>query len=87
MKKQSYLTRATRRFLDGTRHSSPVDAVLAGVRTLDEWALILQEERELEGADSRKRSGVGHRSQKRRISEKRRRLKTGDEESGWQTSR
>jgi hypothetical protein len=45
---KSYLYRATKRFLSGTRYESPIEAVEKGIRTLDEWTLILSEERELE---------------------------------------
>jgi hypothetical protein len=48
MRRQSYLRRATRRFLEGTRYRIPVEAVAAGVRTLETWASILDEEREIE---------------------------------------
>ncbi len=48
MTDKSYLYRATRRFLSGTRYQSPIEAVEKGTRTLDEWSLILSEERELE---------------------------------------
>jgi hypothetical protein len=43
-----YLSRARKRFLKGTSFESPVQAVEAGVRTLQEWALTLAEEREIE---------------------------------------
>jgi hypothetical protein len=48
MKRTSYLKRASKRFLDGTKFKSPVAAVEAGVRTLESWAEILLEERENE---------------------------------------
>jgi hypothetical protein len=46
MKQGNYLTRASRRFLSGTPYRSPVDAVTHGVRSLEEWAKVLNEERE-----------------------------------------
>ncbi len=46
--KTNYLRRSTRRFLGFTRYRSPFEAVLSGVRTLEQWADILNEERELE---------------------------------------
>ena len=49
MRKQSnYLRRSTKRFLGFTRYRSPFEAVLNGARTLEQWADILNEERELE---------------------------------------
>jgi hypothetical protein len=48
MKRTSYLKRASKRFLDGTKFKSPFAAVEAGVRTLESWAEILLEERENE---------------------------------------
>ena len=48
MKRISYLKRASKRFLEGTKFRSPVAAVEAGVRTLESWAEILLEERENE---------------------------------------
>jgi hypothetical protein len=41
-----YIRRASRRFLSGTPYRSPVEAVEHGVRSLEEWARILNEERE-----------------------------------------
>jgi hypothetical protein len=76
VRKQSYLTHATRRFLEGTRHNSPVDAVLAGVRTLDVWVSILDEERELEQT----RNQALSRSGRRRASRNRRPLAKAREE-------
>lgn len=46
--KTNYLRRSTSRFLGFTRYRSPFEAVLYGVRTLEQWADILNEERELE---------------------------------------
>jgi hypothetical protein len=43
-----YLRRAKKRFLEGLWYSAPVDAVLAGKRTLEQWTDIVSEERELE---------------------------------------
>ncbi len=42
-----YANRARRRFCKGTCFVAPVDLVLTGKRTLEEWATILAEEREL----------------------------------------
>ncbi len=47
MRHLSYLKRASRRFLEGTRCRTPVDAVTSGRRSLEEWAHILAEERDL----------------------------------------
>jgi hypothetical protein len=43
-----YVRRAKRRFLEGLWHRTPVEAVLAGKRTLEEWADVLEVEREQE---------------------------------------
>jgi hypothetical protein len=48
MKRVNYMKRAAKRFLEGTKFRTPVDAVEAGVRNLDQWADFLAEERELE---------------------------------------
>jgi hypothetical protein len=49
MRRLSYFKRASRRFLQGTRHRTPAEAVEAGTRTLEQWVSLLSEERELEG--------------------------------------
>jgi hypothetical protein len=46
--KNNYLRRSAQRFLGATRYRSPFEAVLYGVRTLEQWTNILNEERELE---------------------------------------
>lgn len=56
MRRTNYLKRASRRFLEGTRFKSPVEAVEAGARTLTEWADTLGEEREAENDYLRQRS-------------------------------
>ena len=59
MKRINYMKRATQRFLSGTKHRSPVEAVEAGVRSLTDWAEMLAEEREFEteaNRDASKRS-------------------------------
>jgi hypothetical protein len=48
MRRLSYFKRASRRFLHGTRHRTPAEAVEAGTRTLEQWVNVLSEERELE---------------------------------------
>jgi hypothetical protein len=48
MRRADYWKRASKQFLTGTRFKSPCEAVEAGARTLEEWARMLQEERELE---------------------------------------
>jgi hypothetical protein len=42
-----YAQRARRRFCKGTCFVAPVDLVLTGKRTLEQWATILSEERDL----------------------------------------
>jgi hypothetical protein len=49
MRRLSYYKRASRRFLQGTRHRTPAEAVEAGTRTLEQWVGLLSEEREFEG--------------------------------------
>lgn len=56
MRRVSYLKRASRRFLAGTRFIAPIQAVEAGVRSLEEWASILTEERDYEFEYLRTRS-------------------------------
>jgi hypothetical protein len=56
MRRTSYLKRASRRFLEGTRYKTPVEAVEAGTRTLAEWADTLGEEREIENEYLKERS-------------------------------
>jgi hypothetical protein len=48
MRRSSYLKRASKQFLEGTRFKSPVEAVEAGVRSLYLWAELLRQEREAE---------------------------------------
>jgi hypothetical protein len=52
----AYVRRAKRRFLEGLWHRSPVEAVLAGKRTLEEWADLLEFEREREATLSGQRA-------------------------------
>jgi hypothetical protein len=49
MRRLSYYKRASRSFLQGTRHRTPAEAVEAGTRTLEQWVMLLSEERDLEG--------------------------------------
>ncbi len=55
MRKKSpeYLRRAKQRFLEGLWYRTPIEAVEAGKRTLEQWADILSEERELERRTAR----------------------------------
>ena len=48
MPKSTYITRAKRRFLEGTSYRVPVEAVTRGRRTLEQWVEILNQERDLE---------------------------------------
>jgi hypothetical protein len=48
MRRSNYLKRASKRFLAGTRFKWPCDAVESGVRTLEQWAAMLAEERDIE---------------------------------------
>jgi hypothetical protein len=55
MKRTNYMKRAAQRFLTGTKFRTPVEAVEAGIKSLGEWADILQEERELEVSNGESR--------------------------------
>jgi hypothetical protein len=48
LRNHKYAQRARKRFCKGTCFVAPVDLVLTGKRSLEEWAAILSEERELE---------------------------------------
>ena len=48
MRRISYMKRAARKFLAGTRFRTPVEAVEAGIRTLTDWVDTLSFERELD---------------------------------------
>ena len=63
MRRTSYMKRASKRFLEGTRCRTPVEAVEAGLRTLNEWASLLTEEREHEAAYLETRRDIGRRNQ------------------------
>lgn len=47
-KNHNYAQRARKRFCKGTCFVAPVDLVLTGKRTLEEWAAMLAQERDLE---------------------------------------
>jgi hypothetical protein len=53
MTRKSYTWRASKRFLEGTRCKSPIEAVEKGVKNLEDWVAMLAEERELERPFSR----------------------------------
>ena len=48
IRSQQYAGRARKRFCKGTRFEAPIDLVLSGQRTLEDWVGVLSEERELE---------------------------------------
>ena len=48
MRKSSYMKRAAKKFLEGTRFRHPIEAVEKGVRTLEEWVDCLNAEREID---------------------------------------
>jgi hypothetical protein len=50
------LKRAKKRFLQGLWYSAPVDAVLAGKRTLEQWVEVVAFERDLEVQEKSERS-------------------------------
>ena len=50
MRRTSYLKRASRRFLAGTKFKTPYQAVEAGACSLASWSRLLAEEREIEEA-------------------------------------
>jgi hypothetical protein len=51
MRSESYLKRASRRFLEGTKCKTPCEAVETGGRSLEAWTQVLTEEREFKNAD------------------------------------
>lgn len=55
MYRSPYFKRASKRFLNGSKFKTPVEAVEAGARTLEEWSRILLEERELEQGFAQRR--------------------------------
>jgi hypothetical protein len=59
MRRISYLKRATRRFLEGTKFKTPYEAVEAGALNLSNWSRLLAEEREIEEAYQRSRKNAG----------------------------
>ncbi len=48
MRRSAYYKRAAKRFLAGTRFKAPFEAVIAGAKTLEDWADALTLEREAE---------------------------------------
>jgi hypothetical protein len=48
MRRSAYYKRAAKKFLAGTRFKAPFEAVMAGVKTLEDWADMLTLEREIE---------------------------------------
>jgi hypothetical protein len=68
MRRAEYWKRASKRFLNGTRYRSPCEAVEAGARTLEEWARVLEEERDLEHSYLRSRNLTGVTRSKNRFS-------------------
>ncbi len=48
MRRCAYYKRAAKKFLAGTRFKSPFEAVMAGVKTLEDWADMLTLERKIE---------------------------------------
>jgi hypothetical protein len=55
MKKTAYLTRATKRFLEGTNCKSPIQAVEQGIKTLSDWIDTLSLEQEIESEQNESR--------------------------------
>ena len=55
MRRSLHFKRASKRFLTGTRCKTPFEAVQSGIRTLEDWVLVLEEERiaEMEFARAR----------------------------------
>jgi hypothetical protein len=45
-KKYKYAQHARKKFCKGTGYNAPIDVVLSGLRTLEEWTTVLSEERE-----------------------------------------
>ena len=51
-RQHGYLRRAAQSFLEGTRCRTPEDAVLRGIRTLEEWVDVLGQAREARQTDA-----------------------------------
>jgi hypothetical protein len=67
VRQSNYLKRASKRFLAGTRCKWPCDAVESGIRTLEQWASILAEERDIELHHQALQKEAKHRKVLRRI--------------------
>jgi hypothetical protein len=67
VRQSNYLKRASKRFLAGTRCKWPCDAVESGIRTLEQWASILAEERDIELRNQELQKQAKHRKVLRRI--------------------
>jgi hypothetical protein len=63
MKKTAYLTRATKKFLEGTNCKSPIQAVEQGMKTLSDWIDAISLEQEIEAAQLETRR-VQHKASK-----------------------
>jgi hypothetical protein len=63
MKKTAYLTRATKKFLEGTNCKSPIQAVEEGMKTLSDWIDAISLEQEIEAAQLETRR-VQHKASK-----------------------
>ena len=45
MRRSPHFKRASKKFLTGTRCNTPFEAVQTGIKTLEEWVTLLDEER------------------------------------------
>ena len=61
MRRTPHFKRASKRFLNGTRCKTPFETVQTGIRTLEEWVAVLEEERLVEMEFMRARVHRRHR--------------------------
>lgn len=48
MRRSAYYKRAAKQFVTGTRYKAPFEVVMAGFKSLEDWADLLALEREIE---------------------------------------
>jgi hypothetical protein len=56
MRRINYMKRAAKRFLAGTSFRIPAEVVEAGLKSLEEWSDVLNEERERDDFESPRRN-------------------------------
>ena len=70
MRHSPYFKRAAKRFLAGTRYKTPVEAVEAGVLSLEDWSRVLVEERDLEMLSLEAKRELTHSGRSRELARK-----------------